>query len=201
MRALAGSRARAAHRVPAEQQGKRHGGRSPRRQTRIPHRLPQMLHSFSFFLPSSPFLPPLSISLNDKEARKVRARTASAGVARTPCGSLRSIGCVFVSDAWARPPRAARLGFHSWIAARIGDKSALAARVQCARAARRCKRADRRECAPLLQLVNRTGGRVVLSREGVEGRQSVRCGTAKRFACTAEASVPEGVVGALSYEF
>ena len=93
------------------------------------------------------------------------------------------------------------MGFHSWIAARIGDKSALAARVQCARAARRCKRADRRECAPLLQLVNRTGGTVVLSREGVEGRQSVRCGTAKRFACTAEASVPEGVVGALSYEF
>ena len=157
------------------------------------------LRAFSFFLPSSSVA--LSISLNDKEARKVRARTASAGVARTPCGSLRSIGCVFVSDAWARPPRAARLGFHSWIAARIGDKSALAARVQYARAARRCKRADRRECAPLLQLVNRTGGRVVLSREGVEGRQSVRCGTAKRFACTAEASVPEGVVGALSYEF
>ena len=62
----------------------------------------------------------------------MRARTASAGVARTPCGSLRSIGCVFVSDAWARPPRAARLGFHSWIAARIGDKSALAARVHYA---------------------------------------------------------------------
>lgn len=93
------------------------------------------------------------------------------------------------------------VGVPSWIAARIADKSALAARVQYARAARRCKRADRRERAPLLQLVNRTGGRVVLSREGVEGSRSVRCGTAKRFACTAEASVPEGVVGALSYEF
>ena len=67
---------------------------------------------------------------SNEEILKVRARPASAGVARTPCGSLRSIGCICVSDAWARPPRAARLGFHCWIAARIGDKSALAARVQ-----------------------------------------------------------------------
>ena len=116
-------------------------------------------------------------ALDERRARARRAERRGQG------HGLRRVSGIFRVDRVREEPREA-----------LRDKRGFDRR-------RRPVRADRRERAPLLQLVNRTGGRVVLSREGVEGRQSVRCGTAKRFACTAEASVPEGVVGALSSEF